>query len=316
MRSAWKTAVIVFLAAAVAAAAGCGKGEKEDSAGDEESFRVPDSLLSPIESYNLTVDEYHPIKGGRMANADLELQYPPSEIARFVAVRTLGEAMEGYADVREKIGRPADGRVVIIGAKDLAEYEDETQKEWWYYGLIRGDTIYSEPFDIMLKRWDPVTRKTIARLGLTQRMAQMALDRISAGKIPVWMKEAAASYVADERAVLRMQVNQFASTMEVFDPTIDELESYIVSGNDIEMSRLSYFYVYLMLESLLERTEFSNVVAFARDLGKGATIEEACRRQFGMGYGELVKSVKPASFKEAAGPLPEPTAQKQEGHHH
>ena len=202
--------------------AGCGNGEEQGEASDDESFRVPDSLLSPIEGFNLTVDEYHPVDGGVMANADIELRYPGKEIARFIAVKTFGEILEGHKHVTQDIGRPAAGRVVIIGAKDLPEYAVMTRKEGWYYRWIQGDTIYSEPLDILLKRWDPITERTLAEIGLTQRMAQMALDGLSGGRIPVWLKEAAASYVADERPILRMQVNQFKTARDVFAPTLDE----------------------------------------------------------------------------------------------
>ncbi len=314
MRLVWRPKAIVFLAAALVLSAGCVGDKKEDSATDDESFKVPDSLLSPIEAYNLVVDEYHPVDGGLMANADIELQYPSKEIARFIAVKIFGEILDSYRKVVRDIGRPVDGRLVIIGAKDLPEYAVVTRKEWWYYAWIKGDTIYSEPLDIMLKRFDPVTVRTIAQIGLTQRMAQMALDGISGGKIPVWMKEAAASYVAGERPVLRTQVIQFASVLEVFAPTLDELEMYILAGEDMEMSRLSYFYAYRMLESLLENHEFANVTGFARRLGEGASLDEASKQEFGMSYGEMLSAVMPANMMDGAGPIPQPVVK--EGHEH
>ena len=119
MRLVWRSTAIVFLAVALVLSAGCGGDKKEDSATGDESFRVPDSLLSPIEAYNLVVDEYHPVDGGVMANADLELQYPSKEIARFIAVKIFGEILDSHRKVVRDIGRPVDGRLVIIGAKDL-----------------------------------------------------------------------------------------------------------------------------------------------------------------------------------------------------
>jgi hypothetical protein len=305
MRPEWRSAAIVLLAAALALSAGCGGDKKEDSAAGEEGLRVPDSLLSPIETYNLTIDDYHPVDGGLMANADIALYYPPSEISRFVAVKSFREILKGYRTVREEIGRPAEGKVVIIGAKDLDEYAVMTRKEWWYYAWIRGDTIYSEPIDILLKRWDPITGKTLAEIGLTQRMAQMALEGLSGGRIPIWMKEAAASYVADERAVLRMQIHQFDNQLIGFSPSLDELERAILAGDDMALSRTSYFFAYRMLENLLEKVEFSNVTQFARRLGEGASLDEASREEFGMSYMEMVAAVRPADIMDGAGPLPE-----------
>ncbi|MCK4236572.1 MAG: hypothetical protein KAX38_05600, partial [Candidatus Krumholzibacteria bacterium] len=60
--------VLVFLFAAFVL--GCGEKAEDDKGKgvSEEEFRIPDSLLSPLDSYKLTRDEYHPIKGGVMGN--------------------------------------------------------------------------------------------------------------------------------------------------------------------------------------------------------------------------------------------------------
>lgn len=300
-----RSALVVLLAAALAVYAGCGD-KKDDSAGDDGKFRVPDSLLSPIEGYGLTVDEYHPVNGGVMANADIELRYPPEEVARFIAVKSFGEILRGYRVVEREIGRPVSGKVVIIGAKDLEEYRVMTRKEWWYYAWVKGDTIYSEPLKVLLKRWDPITGKTLVEIGLTQRIGQLALDGLSNGRIPVWMKEAAASYVANERPVLHQQIYQFTDVLEGYSPAIDELEDHILAGIDLQNSRLAYFFVYRMFENLLERYEFTSVTGFARRLGEGASLDEASREEFGMSYAELVEAVRPADILEGAGPLEKP----------
>ena len=69
----------------VIATVGCEKkadeGEETDSS---ERFRVPDSLLAPIAGYKLTRDDYHPVKGGVMANAQIEMHYPAEEISRLL----------------------------------------------------------------------------------------------------------------------------------------------------------------------------------------------------------------------------------------
>ena len=310
----WRHMAVILLSAALVVSAGCGDGKKDDSAADSEDFRVPDSLLSPIEAYNLTIDEYHPVNGGIMANDNVELHYPAREIAHFIAVKSFSEILKGYSHVVQDIGRPADGKVVIVGALDLPEYAVMTRKEWWYYAWIKGDTLYSEPLDILLKRWDPITGKTLSEVGFTQRLAQMALGRLSGGRMPVWMTEAAASYVADERPILRMQINQYGDLLPGFSPPLDELEADILAGTDMTMSRLSYFYVYLMFENLLEKNKFSNVTQFARLLGKGATLDEASITEFGMSYRELIEAVRPADILDGAGPIPE--AEVKEGHTH
>ncbi len=302
-----RSGLVILLAAALALSAGCGGGGKDDSAGDDGKFRVPDSLLSPIEGYGLLVDDYHPVNGGVMANADIEVHYPPQEVARFIAVKSFGEILRGYRIVAEEIGRPVAGKVVIIGAKDLDEYRVMTRKEWWYYAWVKGDTIYSEPLNVLLKRWDPITGKTLVEIGLTQRIAQLALDGLSNGRIPIWMKEAAASFVAGERPVLHQQIYQFADVLEGYSPTIDELEDHILAGTDMQESRLAYFFVFRMLENLLEKYEFASVPRFARRLGEGASLDDASNEEFGISYAELIAAVRPADILDGAGPLEKPT---------
>ena len=95
MRLVCRSAVIVLLSAALVLSAGCGGDKKEDTSADSEEFRVPDSLLSPIEAYNLVVDEYHPVNGGIMANNDVELRYPARDVARFIATKSFSEILTG-----------------------------------------------------------------------------------------------------------------------------------------------------------------------------------------------------------------------------
>ena len=270
---------------------GCGHdtGEQE---GSEEDFRVPDSLLSPLEAYGLTTDEYHPINGGVMANNNIHLYYPASDVARFLAVKMFGFAIESHRMVTSEIGRPANGKVFIIGCKDLKEYEFLTRKEWWYYGVIQGDTIYFEPFDIMLKRYDKNSQRSIAQIGFMQRMAQMALIRISKGRVPNWIRESVASYIANEGKILEIQANQYSKQYIGFDPTYDELEGYLAAAVEIDVTRVSFYYAYRMLENLLSMSSMKNLLTFVRKLGEGRTLDEASREVFEMEYIELIEKIK------------------------
>ena len=54
-------------------AAGEGAKDKKENS---EAFRVPDSASRPDRGYHLTVDTYHVVNGGVMANAQIELHYP------------------------------------------------------------------------------------------------------------------------------------------------------------------------------------------------------------------------------------------------
>ncbi|MDD3642265.1 MAG: hypothetical protein PHQ19_02220 [Candidatus Krumholzibacteria bacterium] len=311
------TAALCALALCAAAAAGC--GGKSDKAGEDEAFRVPDTLLSPLQSFQLTRDDYHPVDGGVMANDRIELHYPPAQYAQYLAVEIFSEAMRGYATVRERIGRPSNARVVIVGTKDLSEYRFLTRKEWWYYAVIEGDTIICEPLDIMRKRFDSVTDRSISEIGLAQRMAQMALDLKSAGRIPVWLREGAASHIANERPVLRAQIEQFRKELDGYRFEIEDLEHTLRVNEDMMLARAAFFVSFRMVERLLERATMEDIVAFASRLGEGVPLDDASRESFGMPYDQLIAAVAPTHVFDGAGEVPRPPVMgvdDHDGHSH
>ncbi len=315
-----KSSVIIFtaiLVMAVLVAAGCGDRKKDEKEQSVEEFRVPDSLLSEIEGFKLVQDDYHPVTGGIMANKDFELHYPASGISRYLAVKNFGFIRSAFNLAVQKIGRPADRRLVVIGAKDLDEYMFLTRKEWWYYGEIQGDTLYLEPLDILLKRFDGATERTFAEIGTIQKIAQMALKRISNGKIPLWMREGAASFLADEGAILHMQSNEFKDELLGFNPTVDELDEQLRLAMFKAETRVSFFISFNMVRNLLEWSSFEDLVSFAAGLGEGKSLDEASESAFGIAYGELVEKVRlKEDFTSYLGKLPEEyLTDKKEKHH-
>jgi hypothetical protein len=275
-----------FLAALLmlALAIGCGKGAKEKKEGTE-AFRVPDSLIAPIVGYRLTVDDYHVVNGGVMANAEIELHYPASEIARYIAVKIFGIAKAAYEKVSKEIGSPAEQKLVLIGTVDLDEYLLMTRKEWWYYGFVKGDTIIFEPLDIMLKR-------SVAEPGITNRIAQVAINRRSGGRSPFWLKEAVATRVADEIKLLKMQMPEMQYEGRNMNPPPEEVESAIAAGSDRETSRIAYYAAYRMLDKLLTMHSMGDVMSFFDRLREGKTLDEASRDAFGVPYGTLIDRIR------------------------
>ncbi len=264
---------------------GCG-GESKDEEAAEQDFRIPDSLLSPLDGYKLTRDDYHPIDGGVMASAEIQLHYPPSEVARYVAVRAFGAALDAYKKVRREIGVPAEGRVYMIGSKDLDEYKFLTRKEWWYYGVVEGDTIYLEPLNIMLKR-------TILEVGIAQKMAQMALNRRSGGRTPCWLREGLASHVAGEGVILKYQIVQFEKE-GIYDmyPSPEEIEKTLEEAYDMPSTRIAFYNAYLMTQNLLSISGIEHAMEFIDHLGDGKDLDAASRDAFGMDYSSLLAAVR------------------------
>ncbi len=287
MRRTGRTATYILASMVFMALLGCGKEEKEEKKEEvsKEEFRIPDSLLTPIAGYNLTRDDYHPVEGGVMANDIIELHYPARTVARFVAVRSFGIAQSAYRKVAEEIGRPAEEKLILIGAKDLDEYLLLTRKEWWYYGYIEGDTIYFEPFNIMLKRG-------IADMAIMQKIAQRALMRRSGNRMPVWLREALASRIAGEVEVLKIQIEQFRSAGWDVNPPPAKIEQDLTDAIDMGDTRVAFYAAYRMLENLLSSSSLEDVFEFIDRLQAGSTRDEASREAFGMDYDALLDGIR------------------------
>lgn len=275
------TAILVLLFAL-----GCGKGDKSKKQ-DEEAFRIPDSLLSDAESYRLTVDDYHVVRGGVMANAQIELQYPASEIARFIAVKNFGYAKDAYDLVSKEIGKPAEGKLVIIGANgpEFDEYRVMTRKEWWYYGVVKGDTIIFEPLDIMMRR-------NIAQVGITQKIAQAALNHRSGGRVPLWIRESVASRVAGENEIIIMQMEEFRRVGHSLVRSPEAIEIALAEATDREETRIAFHGALRMLENLLATHSMDNVLSFLDRLREGKSLDEASEVAFGIGYDALIDKIR------------------------
>lgn len=273
----------MLIAAAIAALAlaGCGKEKKQDDA----SFRIPDSLLSELESFQLTVDDYHVVRGGVMANRQIELHYPAAEADRFIAAKSFGYLKRAYEAASREIGRPAADKLVAIGTADLDEYRLMTRREWWYYGVVTGDTIIFEPLDIMIKR-------SIAEQSIANRVAQAAINRRSGGRSPVWLREAVASRVANEEEILKIQMPEFEHEGRNMNPSPEKIEEAIAEGIDRGDSRIAYYAAYRMLENLLARHSMDNVLSFFDRLREGKALDEASAEAFGLPYAALIDRIR------------------------
>lgn len=269
----------------------CGEKQDEKTAESEKDFRIPDSLLSPKDRFNLVVDDYHPVKGGVIGNEEIEVHYPPTEIYDFLSRRVFGIAFDSYNEVKELIGPPSADKVVCVGAKDLDEYKFLHKKEWWYYGTIKGDTIYFEPYQLMLKRHDRVSGQSVAQIAFRQKLAQMALRKRSGGKIPIWMREGMASHIAEENAVVKAGAAQWRDEFSNFRATEAELNSYLEVAEGMALTRVAFYIALQMFENLLGISSMEEILSFLDELDDGKTLDEASESVFGLDYAALIEEI-------------------------
>ena len=146
----------------------------------------------------------------------------------------------------------------------------------------------------------------------------MAFKKLSSDKMPLWMREGAASFLADEGPVLTMQSFEFKNELIGFDPTVEELNEHLGSAMFKAETRVSFYISFTMVSNLMEWSSFEDIVSFAAGLGEGKSLDEASESAFGMPYGGLVEKVRlKGVFTDYLGELPaEYLSDKKEKHHH
>lgn len=275
------TILVLFLSMVVS----CGDGGDKEKTVDQEKFRIPDSALSPYEKYDLLRDEFDKKTGGVIANKDIELRYPPTNVARYLSDEIFDIATSAYRKVKKKIGKPVDDRIVLVGTKNMEDYMFRTTKEWWYYGVQRGDTIIFEPFNVMFNRH-------IAEIAITQKIAQMALNRLSNGDIPLWLRESIASEIAGEQFILEQQVEEFRRMNVPVRYSPQEIDVALQEAVDRQKTRIAFWNAHRMLVNLVKAYSMEKVMDFVKILGKVGDLDKASKDIFGIGYHELLEKIR------------------------
>jgi hypothetical protein len=285
MKSISRLFLLIFLFLFFSIVAGCGGEGDEGGKVDREEFRIPDSLLSPYEKYHLVRDEFDEKTGGVIASEEIELRYPGTRMGKYLSDYIFDIASVAYKKVKKEIGKPADGRIVLVGTKNMEDYMFRTTKDWWYYGIQRGDTIIFEPFGIMVNRH-------IAKIAITQKIAQMALSRLSNGNIPLWLKESIASEIAGEQLILEQQVGEFRVKNIPVRYSPEEVDVALGEAMDRQKTRIAFWNAYRMLVNVVKSYSMEEVMDFVKILGKVDDLDRASKDVFGISYNELLDRVR------------------------
>jgi hypothetical protein len=100
-------------------------------------------------------------------------------------------------------------------------------------------------------------------------------------------------------------------------PTLERIEEDLTEAVDRQQTRIAFFAAYKMLEKVLEEYPFEKVPEFARTLGEGKSLDEACRKVFEVDYaGLLEKADLGDDITAHIGELPLPPTREKDGHGH
>jgi hypothetical protein len=106
------------------------------------------------------------------------------------------------------------------------------------------------------------------------------------------MREAVASRVAGEGAIIKMQSEEFRLAKQRVDFSPDEIEIAIAEGVDRYKARIAYFCSYRMLENLLAFSSMNDVYLFIDKLKEGSSLDAASQAAFSMSYNALIDKIR------------------------
>lgn len=297
MRAVVWAALCVCLGVALA---GCG-GEKEsepvDTAqstpgGTADDRQVPQPLpLSGISQevvdtlrvlktrFNISRDEYWRKTGGVLANDYFEVWYPPGRTTVTHAIRIFQQLVPARARLETEFQEVPVDPLVIYLTPDEEMYKKDTGREWWYYAVIKGDTITYSPLY-------PLVKRGIIDVAIDHEYYQWAIGKLSRGGAPRWLEEGLASHLCGEGDLLYSQIREFPDRTRSMRPS--EIEGVLAEEATRGESRVAYYLSYRMVKKLADEYGEDKLRAVVLMLGRGYPLDETFETVFGMKYEEAV----------------------------
>lgn len=267
---------------------GC-DGEKPDMprvtpAGDESKIRnftaeEIDSLQALKRRNRITRDEYWDDRGGVLANDVVEVWYPPGKLTVSHGMYVLDYAMKCRRDIERQVGHVPEGALTIICTQTMEAYTEFTGRQWWHYSSIEDDRIVYQPVPVLAARG-------ILDIALPRELYEWAIGRVTKGKLPRWMAEGTASFLAAEDAILEANLSEFPDEPVKMSPA--EVEAALQTDVAKKTSRFAYYNSVMMVKRLEQEFGQDALMAMLASLADGASLDDAAQSAFQLSYAELV----------------------------
>jgi hypothetical protein len=242
---------------------------------------VIETLLRLKKTHNVTRDESWPGMGGVLGNDYFEIWYAEGRTSVTHAMRMMNDMMLARAGFERFFGMAPEERLVIVMAPYLEEYARWTGREYWFYSVIRSDTMTFSPLHVLVSR-------EIDQYAVPHEYIQWAINRVTNYGSPRWLEEGVASYQTEEGELLRVQLKEFPE--ENYAMTPDRLEEILVWEESREESRIAYYHSYRIVQSLVDKFGEDKLKEVVTLLAQGYTMDEVCEQSFGMSYEETLGS--------------------------
>lgn len=241
---------------------------------------VIDTLRVKKKRFNITRDEYWDDHGGVLGNDYFEVWYPPGRTTVTHGMYLFEELMPAREKFKSFFGEAPEELLVIKDAPTMEAYKKSTGRDWWYYSVIKGDSITFSPIFVLFKRG-------ISPVAIPHEYYQWAIQKITRYGAPRWIEEGMASYLSGEGKILLDQMYEFKRGDISMTP--ERIEDVLQGEPARRESRIAYYRAYRMVEKLNDTYGTDKVKDAVLLIGHGNTLDDSFRTAFGAGYDEVLK---------------------------
>ncbi|MCI0696817.1 hypothetical protein L0337_33035 [candidate division KSB1 bacterium] len=202
------------------------------------------------------------------------------------AQEVLALAMDAREQLLEKYHLASSAPVEIRLSVTTAEFCQRTGTPWWQSSIYRNRIIYLQPVRVLRERG-------ILATTLRHELMHQLVDERAKGNGPRWLYEALAIYNSGEIEFLKprssnenfnkeSQGKPASQTATIDRLTWSELENRLQGTTSREESEHLYFQLYHLGRFLERKFQPSEITALLLQLGKPASLAQACREALGI----------------------------------
>jgi hypothetical protein len=202
------------------------------------------------------------------------------------AHEVLAVAVEARGQLMEKYHFASPAPVEIRLSTTTAEFCQHTGRPWWQASIYRDRIIYLQPVRVLRERG-------ILATTLRHELMHRLVDEHAKGNGPRWLYEALAIYNSGEIEFLKPQSpsgnfdkesqgKPAPHTVQTDHLTWRELENRLQGTNSRKEIERLYFQLYHLGRFLEQKFQPPQITALLLQLGKPASLAQACREALGV----------------------------------
>ena len=241
---------------------------------------VVDTLRVKKKRFNITRDQYWDEQGGVLGNDYFEVWYPPGRTTVTHGMYVFEELMPARKKLADFFGKAPEELLVIKATVSIEAYKAATGRDWWYYSVIKGDSITFSPIFVLYKRG-------LSNIAIPHEYYQWSIQKITRYGAPRWLEEGMASYLSGEGKILLDQMYEFKN--DDIEMTLERIEEVLQGEPARKESRIAYYRSYRMVKKLIDTYGVEKLRDVILAIGYGQTVGDAFESTYGVGMDDIMK---------------------------